>query len=201
MDARLVSWVGAVKSRRRPGFPVVWLFTDANRTPDPVGAVRGLPRGCGVVFRHDGVPGRPLLARAVLAACRAGGHRMVMTPPVIAGAGLHVRGGRRPDARQMAGLVTSSAHSRLQVLRACSLGARVIFLSPLFRTQSHPGQTPLGRLRWLRMGLGHTDRLGALGGVSAATVRALPPSCAGFGAIGGLADCGPAATVFHDCHA
>ena len=177
----------------------MWLFTDAVRMPDVLGAVRALPPGCGVVFRHDGVPGRTGLARAVLALCRAGRHRMVMTAPTIAGAGLHVRAGRRPDARPLPAFVTSSAHSRLEVMRARRMGVGAVFLSPVFATVSHRGEPGLGRLRWSAAGRG-LGGLWALGGVAGPTVRALPPACLGFGAIGALADCGPCATVFRDCH-
>ena len=199
MDVRLVSWACAVKSRRRMRAPIIWLFTDPVRTPDVLGAVRALPPGCGIVFRHDGVPGRCGLARAVLAVCRAGRHQMVMTAPTIAGVGLHIRAGRRPDARPLPALVTSSAHSRLEVMRARRMGATVVFLSPMFATASHVGVPGLGRLQWSRAGRGLGGLL-ALGGVSSQTARALPPDCLGFGAIGALADCVPSATVFHDCH-
>ena len=194
-----MSWARAVKSRQRVRAPVVWLFTDAVRIPDVLAAVRALPPGCGVVFRHDGVPGRPGLARAVLALCRARRHRMVMTAPRIAGAGLHVRAGRRPNARPLPAWVTSSAHSRLEVLRARRLGVEAVFLSPVFATASHAAAPGLGPLRWRKMGLGLGTLL-ALGGVSQETVRALPRSCLGFGAIGALSDCGQPATVFRDCH-
>lgn len=194
-----MSWARAVKSRRRIQIPVVWLFTDAIRAPDVLGAVRALPPGCGVVFRHDGVPGRCGLARAVLTLCREGRHQMVMTAPAIAGTGLHIRGGHRPHARRLPAFVTSSAHCRLDVMRARRIGADVIFLSPVFATASHVGLPGMGRLRWSRAGCG-LGGLFALGGVTGRTVRALPSRCVGFGAIGALTDCVPSATVFHDCH-
>ena len=202
MDTRLVSWARAVKSRGRnfgAALPVVWLFSDAARTPDVLAAVRTLPPRSGVVFRHDGVPGRAGLARAVRAACRAGGHLMVMTAPAIGGVGLHVRAGRRPNVRRLPALVTSSAHSRAEVLRARRLGAQVVFLSPLFETASHVGVRGMGAQRWCRVGLG-LGPVWALGGISPARVRGVPSCCAGFGAIGAFAPCGARATVFHDCH-
>ena len=77
MDQRLVAWARAVKSRRRlngafAGRAVLWLFTDAGRLANPMPAAAALPRGLGgVVLRHDGVPGRAALGRALARLCRA----------------------------------------------------------------------------------------------------------------------------------
>src|SRR5438477_5113612 len=89
MDRRLVAWARSVKSRQRRGpmhgggsrWPVLWLFTDAERLPDPLSAAARLPKGlCGIVLRHDGVPGREALARALARICRS--RRLVL---VVAG--------------------------------------------------------------------------------------------------------------------
>ena len=190
MDPRLMSWAGAVKSRRRQACtrqnaPTIWAFTDTGRTPDVLGLVRMLPPGTGLVFRHDGVAGRPALAAAAARLCRARRIMMVMTPPLIAGVGVHLRGGRRDGPGPLPALRTSSAHSRIEVLRARRAGAGIIFLSPLFSTLSHPGAVPLGSLRWRRLAQGDAA-IYALGGVTGATAFAIPQTAAGFGAIGAL---------------
>lgn len=197
MHPRLASWARAVKARHRSRWPVVWLFTDPARMPDVVATVRALPSGCGVVFRHDGVPGRARLARHVARACRAGGLAMVMTAPALPGVGLHLRRGYRSGA--VPRLVTSSAHNRLEALRAKRAGAAVVFLSPLFSTRSHPDGRALGGVRW-RIAAAGVGGVFALGGIDATTIRAIPRRATGFGAIGALIACGSNATVFRNCH-
>ncbi len=165
-----------------------------------------MPRGGGVVFRHDGVPGRAALAARVARACRAGGLALAVAgdPRLAAalGAGLHLRGGRAARAHPPGWLrpgapVTSSAHGRAELRRAARAGAHGVFLSPLFPTASHPGGRALGPVRWAALALaGRGARKGAvsrgagcavlaLGGVSGATVRRVPRLASGAGGIGG----------------
>ena len=172
--------------------PVLWLFTDARRLPDPLAPVAGLPRGlAGVVFRHDDDPHRAALGRAVARLCRMRGVALVVAGDwrlaAALRAGLHLRGGRKPaHAPRWPGLVTSSAHGVAELRRARRAGARLVFLSPAFATASHPGGRLLGPARWGRMALG-AGRVAALGGIDGASVRRLPRFCSGAGAIGALA--------------
>jgi len=173
---------------------VLWLFTDAVRLPDPRGAVARLPRGlCGVVLRHDGVPGRAALGRALARLCRARRAMLVVAGDwrlaAALGAGVHLRAGRRPAgmARGCAG-VTSSAHGVAELVAARRAGARLAFLSPAFSTASHPGGVALGPLRWAAAAGRAGVAVAALGGIEGGTVRRLPrAACAGVGAIGALA--------------
>lgn len=171
---------------------MLWLFTDARRLSDPLGAVARLPSGlCGVVFRHDGDPRRAELGLALARLCR--GRRL---PLVVAGdwrlavalrAGLHLRGGRPPPhAPRWRRLVTSSAHGVAEMRRARRAGAGIAFLSPAFATASHPGVGPLGPTRWGRIARGAGPAVAALGGIDGATVRRLPRFCIGAGAIAAL---------------
>jgi len=201
MDARLISWARAVKARHRIAGPVLWLFTDAARLPDPLAAIAPLPKGlCGVVFRHDGVPGRVGLAQDVARLCRA--RRLGMTVAgdwrlaAAVGAGLHLRGGVGPVRRRRRGsVITASAHDVPQLCRVRRADADVIFVSPVFATASHPGARVLGPVRFaalVRRGGAGLRGVAALGGISAATIRACPPrSCRGAGAIGAF-NTGPA---------
>jgi thiamine-phosphate pyrophosphorylase len=173
--------------------PVLWLFTDAVRLPDPVPAIARLPAGCGVVFRHDGVPGRAALAARVARLCRARGLVLVVAgdPGLAAavGAGLHLRGGRAARPWRRAWLrrgrpVTSSAHGRAELVRAARAGADAAFLSPLFPTRSHPGAPALGPVRWATLARDARGPVLALGGVAGGTVRRVPLQAAGAGLIG-----------------
>ena len=159
--------------------------------PDLRLVIAGLPKGlCGVVFRHDGVPGRLGLAQDVARLCRARRMPMVVAGGQrIAGAGVHLRGGRgrRGWGREWgAGLVTSSAHGRAELVRAARAGADAVFLSPAFATASHPEAAPLGVVRWAGLARRFPGPVFALGGLSGATARSLPRTAAGAGAIGAL---------------
>jgi thiamine-phosphate pyrophosphorylase len=191
MDLRLLSW-GYARARRG-GLPVLWLFTDADRLPDPLPAAARLPKGiAGVVLRHDSDPGRVALGRALVRICRA--RRLAL---VVAGdarlaaalrAGIHLRGGRWPGPPRPPGIVTSSAHSLAELRRARRAGADLAFLSPAFPTASHAGAPGLGACRWSRLAAQAGLRVAALGGVDGRTVRRLPRRlCCGVGAIGALA--------------
>jgi len=204
--------------------PVLWLFTDAVRLADPHAAIAILPRRlCGVVFRHDGVAGRATLARTLAQQCRRLGVPLVVAGDArlaaAVGAGVHLRGGRAATGPRMRALknwrrpkalVTSSAHSRIELGRALAAGADAVFLSPVLLTPSHPGAPALGILRWAALaGATSRSRHGAvlaLGGVDGDAARRLPRWCGGAGAIGALmaegatAGCGSPATVFRNCH-
>jgi thiamine-phosphate pyrophosphorylase len=157
-----------------------------------------LPRGrAGVVLRHDSDPDRAALGRDLARICRA--RRLVLVVAgdlrlaAALGAGLHLRGGRRPGYSRPRGVVTSSAHSARDLWRAARAGADLTFLSPAFGTSSHPGAAGLGPLRWGAMvqclKRGRTRmRLGALGGVDGTSVRRLRrDACQAVGAISALA--------------
>jgi thiamine-phosphate pyrophosphorylase len=196
MDARLIAWARAVKARRSGGrldLPVLWLFTDARRLPDPQPSVARLPRGlAGVVLRHDGVPCREALGRALARVCRARRLILVVAGDVrlaaALGVGVHLRGGRWPGhTRTRRGLVTSSAHDPMELRRAWRAGAKLAFLSPAFPTLSHLESGGLGPVRWSRQARGAHLPVAALGGIADGTVRRLPARfCCGVGAIGAL---------------
>jgi len=191
MDRRLLSW--AYATRRQAGLPRLWLFTDARRLADPLGAAARLPRGlAGVVLRHDGELGRAALGRDLARICRARRLALVVAGDTrlaaALGAGVHLRSGRWPSVlRRRRCLITSSAHDGADLVRAYRAGAGLVFLSPVFATLSHPDSTALGPVRWARFARSAPLPLAALGGVDGLNIRRLPPRfCRGVGAIGAL---------------
>ena len=179
--------------RGAPRIPPLWLFTDSRRLPDPRASVARLPRGlAGVVFRHDDHPDRARLGRDLARICRA--RRLIL---VVAGdvrlaaalrAGVHLRGGRWPGPLRTRGMVTSSAHGRMDLRRAARAGVRIAFLSPVFATASHPDVPPLGPIRWAALARCARITVAALGGTDGTSVRRLPRRlCRCVGAIGALA--------------
>jgi thiamine-phosphate pyrophosphorylase len=191
MDAELVAWGRSVKSRRRwqgEKVPPLWLFTDAVRMADVAAAVAALPRGlCGVVFRHDGVPGRAALLGRVARLCRQRRLSLCVAGAQAgrpARAGVHLRGAQGPKPRRFA---TASAHGAADLVRARRRGVALPFLSPVFPTMSHPGAKGLGVLRWAAIARRHGRPVAALGGIDGGTVRRLPwPWCRAVGAITAL---------------
>jgi thiamine-phosphate pyrophosphorylase len=189
MDQRLITWARSVKPS---GTPPLWLFTDAARMPDPLAIIRALPKAglCGVVFRHDTAPNRAELGAAIAKLCRA--RRIAL---VVAGdarlaarlkAGLHLRGGRHPgfSALPRHRLLTASVHNKTESVRAKRAGAQLLFCSPIFPTNSHPGAPALGPAGFRRL----ARRAGpvkfcALGGIDSRSIRRLGKACTGIGAI------------------
>jgi thiamine-phosphate pyrophosphorylase len=99
-------------------------------------ALRRVPPGGGVVFRHLATPARERLALFRRVRSVAVARRLVL---VVAGerlpwAGRH--GGTRP--------VTAPAHDRREAVAGVRKGARVLFVSPVFATRTHPGVRGLG---------------------------------------------------------
>jgi len=188
MDQGLVSWARRVKRRNAP--PPLWLFSDAARLPDLLGAVRGLPKGlCGVVYRHDTAPERAALGTLLARLCRARRLALVVAGDArlaaALGAGQHWRGGRRFLIKPHPGVWnTASAHNPGEALRARRAGADAVFCSPVFTTASHPGAQSLGTFGFRQLAaFAGGAKAYALGGIDGRSVRTLGKSCAGSGAI------------------
>ncbi len=163
---------------------MLWLFTDAKRLPDPLAAAARLPKGlCGVVLRHDD----ETLALRLSALCKARRLALVVAGDARlaarCGAGVHLRGGRTGLVK-VRGLVTASAHNQVELRRARRARAKIVFLSPAFATESHPGVPALGAVRWVR--LAGAEGAYALGGVDGKNIITLGNRVHGVGAIGAL---------------
>lgn len=187
-------------SRRKlkPHLPVVWFLTDAARTPDVAAALKNLPRGAGVIFRHYEAPGRRALAHDLALLCRARGLVFVVAgdwrlAAAVGADGVHLPeraakqdlpSGARIWRTQRGGFLTVAAHGRRGLARASALGADAALLSPIFPTRSHPGGAALGLTR--AAGLVRSARVDvlALGGVSSIHMTQLRE--AGFAGIAGI---------------
>ena len=133
-------------------------------------ALRRLPRGSGVVFRHYATPAaerRALFLRVVRVA-RARG-LVVVRAGERAGAG-------EDGVHSMAhghGLRTAPAHDRRAAVAAVRRGAKVLFVSPVFSTRSHPGTAALGPRKARRIARGLPVVVVALGGMDARRFRGM----------------------------
>ncbi|MGH7025214.1 MAG: thiamine phosphate synthase [Caulobacteraceae bacterium] len=182
---------------RRKGLPPLLLFTDPERTPDPLAAASRLPRGAGVVYRAFGAPGAVEVGRALARLCRRRGLGLLVGADVRLAARLGADGvhlpermsGRAGDIRALRRrfLVTAAAHSLPAVLRARRAGADALVISPIFVSGSPSAGAPLGPLvlaRWVRragasayalggVNGGNVGKLGMTGAVGVAAIEAL----------------------------
>lgn len=152
--------------RRHPDLPTIWLLTDERLGDRLWTALRRLPRGSGVLVRHFSVEGpdrRTLLRR--IRQRTALRHIVVLdeTSSTIA---------RTHDAREL----------RRALLRRPDL----LFVSPLFKTRTHPDWLPLGRMRAAALARLNPGKTLALGGMDARRYGQISPlGFSGYGAIDG----------------
>jgi thiamine-phosphate pyrophosphorylase len=170
-------------------WPTCWLFTDERlgglNPEDPLWrAVRRLPRGAGIVFRHYGWPPEDrqrLLAQLARVARK---RHLWLIGSRISGAPDGVHRPRVKGTERKRGLTTASAHGRRELVDAFRKGADIVFLSPIFPTASHPGAAALGPIRFGLMARGAAGPIMALGGMTVQRDRRLRLlGASGFAAI------------------
>ena len=179
--------------------PSFVVMTDEARLPDPLAAIRSLPRKSVMVLRHYGARDRVSLAAELVRTA----HRQNIRVLIAADAALAVKVGadglhlpeamvaRGPGAwkvwRKPGWLVTASAHSLAALFRARAAGADAALLAPVFPSASHPGGRSLGVLRFTAWCRQSPLPVYALGGISGKTSRVLKNSQAkGFAGISGF---------------
>ena len=163
--------------RARQPLPSIWLVSDERNDAVLERAVRRLPRGSGVIFRHYHLAPADRAKRLdqVWRLCRRFGHRIE-----VAGEGY----GPPAAHRRLA-----TAHSLREIGRANRLRAEAVLLSPVFSTRSHPGAKPLGPLCFRLLAAYSQAPVIALGGMNARRARRLGWSrWAGIDAFGTKSD-------------
>lgn len=152
--------------RRHPDLPTAWLLTDERQGERLWTALRRLPRGGGVIIRHQSLaPGERR-------------HFIRRIRQLTAGRDITVLDEQRePIAR-----VHNSAELRQALLR----GPRLLFVSPLFATRTHPTWQQLPHLRAATLARLSRQPVLALGGMNARRFRQIKPlGFVGYGAIDG----------------
>ncbi|WP_454278743.1 thiamine phosphate synthase [Sphingomonas sp. Marseille-Q8236] len=141
-------------------------------------ALRRLPPGSGVVFRHHATPHaeRRVIHRRLWRITRARRMLLLVAGGGLPGDGVHKGGKGR-------GLRSWPAHDRAEAIAGRKAGADLLFVSPLFPTRSHPGAPSLGPDRAIRIGRGLGLALIALGGMDARRFRRLRGRFDGWAAI------------------
>lgn len=156
--------------------PRLWLVSDARNDAVLEAALRRLPRGSGLVFRHLHLP--PAERRARFAElrrlCRRLGHVTAWSGPAgearAVGAqachGLPSMLARGPALPRFV-----SVHSSRELRQARRADA--VLLSPVFPTRTHPGAPALGPLRFRAIARLAPVPVIALGGMNRRTARRL----------------------------
>jgi thiamine-phosphate pyrophosphorylase len=154
----------------QPPWPHEWLMTDERLGNRLWEAVEALPAGAGIVFRHYATPmnERTVLASRLASLCRDRGLLLAVAGSVELAHLLQASLVHNPAGDAGAMPVSRSAHSLEQADLACSSGASLIFLSPIFATRSHPDRQPLPRETTLRVIAGCPMPVIALGGMNRA---------------------------------
>lgn len=151
--------------------PKIWLMTDERLGDALLPSIAALPKGSGVVFRHYSLDpkARQKLFLTVSALARRYRHMVLVGGPPIA-APVWLKEGRHGRIR---GAVTAPVHSRREAIAAERAGARLLFVSPIFATGSHPAAPTLGRTRFGLLIANMQVPVIALGGMNKAGARSL----------------------------
>lgn len=158
--------------------PKIWLMTDARFGDEQLRAIQQLPARSGVVFRHYHLATlqRRALFAQVLRICRRRGHILLLAGDARTALrwhadGFHQRGRGHPGL-----LHSAPVHNAREIAHVKRSNPDLLFLSPLFDTNSHPGARPLGPLMFQRLAkLGGSKRIIALGGMTRQSAHMLGP--------------------------
>ncbi|MEM9179043.1 MAG: thiamine phosphate synthase [Pseudomonadota bacterium] len=135
--------------------PPIFFLTDPERVPDPIHAIRNLPRGSGVIYRHFGAENRLTVGADLQRVCSEMDHKfLVSADPQLAltinADGVHWPEVKLPSTRQWHGrfrLQTASAHSGRAIRRAAQAGMDAVLFSAIFPSASPSAGSPLGAAR------------------------------------------------------
>jgi thiamine-phosphate pyrophosphorylase len=174
---------------KKPPNVNVWLISDARNDAALETALRRLPRGSGLVFRHyhlGEIERRARFAELARIARRCG-HKVVLS-----GSARQARQWRADGAYGSPRMLTKgpallrlvTAHSLREITAARLDRADAVLLSPVFPTRSHAGGKVLGLLRTLLAARLCPLPVIALGGMNRKAARRLPGL--GWAAIDGL---------------
>jgi thiamine-phosphate pyrophosphorylase len=171
----------------------MWLMTDPRIDDRLLRAIRKLPRGSGVVFRHYALAPdvRRQLFGQVRRVCAQRGHCLLLAGDELTAMrwnadGVHALTGGRLRSKRL--LRTAPVHNIGEIRKGAKRGALALFLSPVRQTRSHPGQRPLGASRFAQLAKLSPVKVIALGGMSRAHAKKLTTRLAhGWAAIDAFA--------------
>ncbi len=158
-------------AKRYLSSPKIWLMTDERMGDRLMPSICALPRGSGVIFRHYGLgaKARRQLFEQVRKVTRARRHVLLLSGPVCLALGWRADGAHG----HFRGAISSPVHSIPERIAAERRGARLIFVSPIFSTASHPGKGGIGPRGFGVIRRGGTAPAIALGGMTPRRFRQL----------------------------
>ena len=175
--ARTAASLGRQARLRKP-LPVLLVFTDPVRTPDPEALAHALPDDAALVYRSFGAPEGEAVARRLQAILQARGGLLLIGADADLAARVGADGVHLPErlagtAQGMTGrfrLVTAAAHS----LRAARVaGPDAVVVSAVFPSSSASAGAPMGAVRFAALVRAAGRPVYALGGVTNETARRL----------------------------
>jgi thiamine-phosphate pyrophosphorylase len=153
-------------------------MTDARFGDDQLRAIQQLPARSGVVFRHYhlATQQRRALFAQVLRICRRRGHIVLLAGDARTALRWHADGFHQRSRGQTKLLHSAPIHNVREIAEVRRRSPDLVFLSPLFDTNSHPGARALGPLMFQRLAkLVGPRRIIALGGMTRQSAFMLGP--------------------------
>jgi thiamine-phosphate pyrophosphorylase len=178
--------------RRRHPLPKIWLITDPRFGDRLLSSIRRLPSGSGVIFRHyelDQIQ-RFALFRQIAHICRQRGHVLLLAGSERSALHWRADGFHRRVRKRSKMIQSASVHDWRELAEAKRLKSTMILISPIFATNTHPGQRPFGLHRLNRMAAKvNGPKIIVLGGVTRQKAKLLNERLIyGWAAIDGLID-------------
>ncbi len=160
--------------RRRHPLPKIWLMTDP-RLENLEAVIRALPRGAGIIFRHYDLPHAERLAlfKRAIRSAKARQHLVLLADRPAISRQWGADGAHNRSLLRSQGLRTVAVHTARDAVLASRVKADLIFVSPVYVTRSHPDGRPIGSIGLARLAGRERGRTIALGGMTAARMKAL----------------------------
>lgn len=166
--------------------PRIWLMTDERFGDDLLPAIQRLPLKSGVIFRHYATDEavRRRLFRQILRVCRKRGHLLLLAGDERQARSWHADGHHQRSARRGKSVHSAAIHNLAEIAKVKAYAPDLLFVSPLYATNSHAGQRPLGPLGFRRLAqtIQKSDVI-ALGGMNRQRGRLMSRHIHGWAAI------------------
>ena len=157
-------------------FPHIWLISDARNDAGLEAALKRLPRGSGLIYRHYHLApaARRTRFERLARIARSFGHLVILAGGAAEARAWGADGSYGVPSRLIRGpraIRLAAVHSLRELAHARRADA--VLLSPVFQTRSHPGGAALGAVRFLLLARHSRHPVIALGGMSHARARQL----------------------------
>lgn len=158
------------------GLPALVFMTDRTAIPDPITIIKHFPKPVLVIIRDYDHPDRYEYTKQIAAICQTYHHPYLVANNVqlaqtIKANGVHlseytVKQATHIKKRYPNWVITSSVHNQQTLNAAQRYPLDLIFISPIFATQSHPHKTTLGFIKLQELARKSIIPSYALGGIN-----------------------------------